>query len=666
MTKQRFLKQALVISSSIAFLSACSPSNDDKSLRNETEINQALLGAKSKPRIEIDGLAFKDLNADGELNPYEDWRLPIKPRIADLIDRMTLEEKAGLMMHGSLYDAPNETGQRQYIQPKVKGALAKHIRSFVTRMSAPPEVIAKNNNQVQESAEASRLGIPVIMSTDPRNHFQFVLGASNAGVGFSQWPEPLGFAALGDAEVVEQFADIVRQEYRAVGIHMALSPQADLATEPRWPRQVATFGSTSNKVSPLVGAYVRGFQGSKNGLNSNGVATVTKHWAGYAASIDGWDAHNYYGRYVNLQNGALDEHMRAFEGAFEAKTSGIMPSYAIAQNVSLNGQALEEVGAGYSSQLLKEELRGRRGYDGVILSDWSITKNCTQRCSAPTEEAPQGIPNLATSWGVEELSIYQRFVKGVVAGLDQFGGVETPKYIIEAVEKGDIPEARLNESAKRVLALKFKMGLFENPYVDVDKASEVVGSEPFQALATQTQRSAQVLLENKDNLLPVSSELKNVWVYGMNIETLIAKGLNPVSDLDKAEFAIVRADAPSELLHPQHFFGQRQDEGRLDFQEGHPALEALTKSSAAVPTIFSVFLDRPAILSNISDKASAVLGNFGASDEALLDIVLGEAKPLGKLPVELPESMQAIEAQHPGLANDSSEPLYPAGYGLNY
>ena len=534
-------------------------------------------------------------------------------------------------------------------------------------MTADPEHMGKSNDRLQERAEAARLGIPLTISSDPRNHFDFILGASNIVVGFSQWPEPMGFAALGDIGAVEQFADITRQEYRSVGIHMALSPQADLATEPRWPRQVATFGSTPEKASPLIGAYVRGFQGSDTGLSRGGVATITKHWVGYGAAIDGWDAHNYYGRFADLPDAALEAHMRAFDDALAAKSAGIMPSYSIAKDAVLDGEELEQVGTAFSEQLLSGELREKRGYDGLILSDWMVTADCGPRCLNPTESEPQDIPFVGAPWGVRELSMYQRFVKGIRAGIDQFGGINmhNPDFIIDAVNKGDVSEARIDQSAKRVLAIKFQLGLFENPYADLAAAKALTNAKKFKELALQTQRSAQVLIENKHAFLPVASGKKKVWTYGVEKEALVAAGLNPVSNLAEADFAIVRAHAPKEQLHPHHFFGRIQDEGRLDFRDGDPAYEALKEASSKVPTVFDIFLDRAAILSNIQDKATALIGNFGASDEALLAIILGKDKPLGKLPYQLPSSMQAVEQQHPALPNDDKDPLYPAGHGLS-
>ncbi|MGP7795567.1 glycoside hydrolase family 3 N-terminal domain-containing protein [Sphingomonas sp. CLY1604] len=289
--------------------------------------------------------------------------------------------------------------------------------------------------------------MPLTISTDPRNHFQAVLGASTRGSGFTLWPEPLGFAALGNPGVVRRIGDVARREYRAVGIHMALSPQADLASEPRWPRGTATFGSDPAKVSALVVAYVQGFQHGTAGVSKDRVATVVKHWVGYGAEPRGFDAHNHYGRTVRLDNASFAQHVAAFDGAFAAGVagvagvSGVMPTYPIIAGVTLGGRPLEQVGAGFNRQLLTGLLRGRKKFAGLIMSNWGTTNDCPIACSTPTRERPQTPAAIAMSWGVEAMDRVDRFVKAVDAGMDQFGGVDDPAPLIAAAEAGKVSVA---------------------------------------------------------------------------------------------------------------------------------------------------------------------------------------------------------------------------------
>ena len=609
---------------------------------------------------------YRDLNHNGRLDPYEDNKLPAGRRVEDLLGRMTLAEKAGTMMHGTAPGIGDAVGHSNdgYDLAKARAIIVDNgVTSLITRLSMAPADLAEQNNRLQRLAGQSRLGIPLTISTDPRNHFQAVLGASTRGGGFTLWPETLGLAALGDPSVVRQFGDVARREYRAVGIHMALSPQADLASEPRWPRGTATFGSDPVKVSALVGAYIQGFQHGSAGIARDGVATVVKHWVGYGAEPEGFDAHNYYGRIVRHDDASFARHVAAFDGAFAAHVAGVMPTYPIIAGVTLNGRPLEQVGAGFSRQLLTGLLRGNKKFNGLILSDWGITNDCPTACSAPTRERPQTPAAIAMPWGVEAMTKVDRFAKAVDAGMDQFGGVDDPAPLIAAVAAGKVTPARLDESVRRILMLKFEQGLFDNPYVDASAAATTVGNATDLAAAEAAQRAAQVLLQNRNALIPVRSG-RRVWLYGMDAAAARAAGLIVVDDPTKAELALVRVSTPSEKLHPYAFFGSRQNEGRLDFHADDPGYVAILRATAVVPTIVAVDMDRPAILTNIRDCAAAMLAVFGASDAAVLDVVTGKARARGRLPFELPSSMASVARQNPARSDDSASPLFKAGAGI--
>ena len=627
---------------------------------------QPLLGAHAVPILAQDGLRFRDLDRNGRLDPYEDWRLAPERRADDLVARMTLREKAGTMMHGSLPALGGRLGMAtgaptQGYDLAASETLIAHdaVTSFITRLALAPAALAEQNNAVQAIAERGRLGIPLTISTDPRNHFQFVAGASIAPSGFSQWPETLGFAALRDPARVRRFANAARAEYRAVGIQEALSPQADLATEPRWARMTGTFGSDPLLAKEMVQAYVAGFQGGDRGLAVDGVLTVVKHWVGYGAEPEGWDGHNRYGRLARIDDAALARHIVPFEGAFAAGVAGVMPTYVILSDVTAGGRRIEQVGAGFSHELLTDLLRQRYGFTGIILSDWAITNDCDAGCRDPG--SPQAPSSIAMPWGVEDLTREARFVKGIEAGLDQFGGVTETDLLVHAVEEHRLSEARLAESARRVLIAEFRMGLFENPYSDPARATRTVGAAAGEALRAQAE--AQVLLRNQGNLLPLRRGSR-VFLHGISPASARAHGLVPVDDPARAEIALVRASAPFEMQHPNHFFSSRQHEGRLDFRDGDPDYETIKRAAAHAPVVLSIFLDRPAILTNVQDKARAILANFGAGDDAVLDAVTGRLQARGRLPFELPSSMAAVEAQDPALPDDSRKPLYGFGAGI--
>jgi beta-glucosidase len=632
---------------------------------------QPSLGTRNVPLLERDGLRFRDLNRSGTLDLFEDWRLTADARARDLVSRMTLEEKAGAMMHGTARSVGpmGMAGVGTQYDTAANRAMidGAKVNSMITRLGGGPASLAAENNALQEVAERTRLGIPVTISTDPRHHFQYVIGASVQAGQFSQWPEPLGLAAMRDTAAMRRFGDIARQEYRAVGIHMALSPQADLATEPRWSRINGTFGEDADLARSLTRAYVEGFQHGAGGVDTAGILTVVKHWTGYGAAKTGYDSHNYYGRFATFPGQNLEYHVRPFLGAFEANVAGVMPTYSILEGATWDGRPIEAVGAAFNPQVLTGMLRGKYGFRGVILTDWAITNDCSQRCreGAPSGERPSWA-DLGMPWGVEDVPMRARFVRAVQAGVDQFGGTERADLIIEAVRAGELSEARVDSSVQRVMAQKFALGLFENPFVDAGEAARKVGVAAFRAAGLDAQRRSLVLLENRNRLLPLRRRGARVYLHGIAATAIAREGWTLVNDPTQADVAIMRLDAPFETLHPGYIFGAMQHEGSLAFRDGAPDFEAFKRVSAIVPTIVTVYLDRPAILTPLKERAGALIANFGVSDEALLDVITGRARVRGKLPFELPSSMEAVEAQRSDVPYDSAHPLYPFGFGRSY
>jgi beta-glucosidase len=608
--------------------------------------------------ISVDGLTFRDLDHDGVLAPYEDHRLSSAMRADDLLGRMTLSEKAGTMAHGS---APSigplgmiGVGTEYDFDGITALVVGAGVTSMITRLNPSPAVFAEQNNEIQRIAANGRLGIPVTISSDPRHHVGARVGASVASDGFSQWPDTLGFGAIGDVDLMRRFGDIVRQEYRAIGIQMALSPQADLATSPRWPRIDGTFGEDPQMVRALVGAYVEGMQAGRTGLRNDSVATVVKHWVGYGASRDGFDGHNWYGRYSAFPSGRLQDHIDAFLDAFEYRVSGVMPTYNILDGVSLGEQLIEQVGAGHSHEMLTGLLRGTYAYDGVILSDWGITREMSESCrSGNPVQTPEFI---AMPWGVETLGRVEKFAKCINAGVDQIGGDNDPSPIIEAVNQGLISEGRINDAVRRILIQKFDLGLFDNPFVDPSAASSVAGNPEFvsEALAAQ-HRSLTLITGSRDSLI---SRPDVVFLDGMSTDGFSTHGIQTTSDIAAATVAVVRIGTPFEVLHPNHFFGQRQHEGRLDFADDHPDLLRVAAASAATRTIVVIGLDRPAVLTPIVDLADTIIGEFGATDAAITDVLCGAASAEGRLPFRLPASMEDVLMQPCDGPDDTIAPLF--------
>jgi beta-glucosidase len=600
-----------------------------------------------------DGFTFRDLNKNGRLDLYEDPRRPIEERVEDLLAQMTLEEKAGLLFQpmigmnadgslieqgeGGVFNLPSTT-------EIVTGRLINHFNI----LGAELKRMAEWYNRLQALAEDTRLGIPVTISSDPRHAFSSNPAASFSAGGFSQWPEPTGLAATGDPALVEEFGDIARQEYLAVGIRVALHPMADLATEPRWPRINGTFGEDAVLASKMVAAYIRGFQGEHLGPNS--VACMTKHFPGGGPQKDGEDPHFPYGREQVYPGNNFTYHLIPFEAAFAAGTAQIMPYYGMPV-----GLPLEEVGFGFNKGVITGLLRERYGFDGVVCTDWGLL----------TSAEMGGRVFEARSWGVEHLSVAERAKKVLDAGVDQFGGEACPEVIVELVKSGQIAEARLDVSVGRLLRDKFRLGLFDHPFVDPDAAETIVGNDRFRAAGETAQRKSIVLLRNATTplrqTLPLEGKRK-LYIENMSVEVASAYG-QVVSTVEEADVAVLRLHAPFELrdrLPLEAFFHA----GDLSFKEEEKT--RILTIMRKVPTIVDIYLDRPAVIPEIAAESAALLANFGASDAAVLDVIFGRFAPSGKLPFELPSSMEAVRKQQEDVPYDSEHPLFPFGYGLTY
>jgi beta-glucosidase len=611
-----------------------------------TRRNLSLLGAEA-PTLTLDGVTFRDLNKNGILDVYEDPRRPIEERVEDLLRQMTLEEKAGMMfqtMIGMNKDGTVMEKTGMFPLPQTSDMIARRLMShFNILEGSDPGHMAEWHNRIQKLAEQTRLGIPVTVSSDPRHAFSNNPMAGLLSGSFSQFPEPIGLAATRDVELVRQFGDIARQEYTAVGIRLALHPMVDLATEPRWCRINGTFGEDAELTSAMAAAYIRGFQGETLGKDS--VACMTKHFPGGGPQMDGEDAHFAYGREQVYPGDQFDYHLKPFEAAFKAETAQIMPYYGMPV-----GTPYEEVGFGFNKGIITDLLRGKYGFDGVVCTDWTLLKDMMV--------FGMGMP--ARAWGVEHLSMAERAQKVIEAGADQFGGEACPEVIVQLVREGKISEERIDQSIRRLLRDKFRLGLFDHPYLDVDAAEKTVGKPEFRKAGELAQRKSIVLLKNAKNILPLRSGLK-IYAEGIKAEA-IQPFAEVVDDISKADLAILRLSAPFEKRKGlmESFFHA----GDLDFKE--PEKSRILKILDRVPTVVDIYLERPAVIPEIAEKSTALLGNFGANDDALLDVVFGKFPPQGKLPFELPSSMEAVRNQKEDVPHDSENPVFPFGHGLCY
>lgn len=597
-------------------------------------------------------VAFRDLNKNGKMDVYEDSSAPIDGRVNDLLSQMTIEEKAGMMfINGTFINADGTLEKQEGAQgfaarlPSSMQSINEMKMNHFNFWEIPDvQALAKGYNTMQKVAEESRLGIPVTIASDPRNHFSNNI-FSMAATSFSQWCETLGFAAIGDEALVRQFAEIARDEYLATGMRVSLHPQIDLATEPRWPRISGTFGEDAELSARLVRAYIQGFQGDTLGPNS--VATMTKHFPGGGPQKEGLDPHFEFQKGQVYPGDYFDYHLIPFEAAFEAGTASIMPYYGIPTD-----QTDENVAMAFNKMIITHLLRNKYKFDGVVCTDWGLITD--------THMGATVWP--ARAWGVEHLSEEDRVKKAIDAGVDQFGGESVPHHVVSLVKSGKLAEGRIDVSVRRLLRQKFQLGLFDNPYLDESIVGQVIGKPSSIAAGEASQRRAMTLLKNDGKVLPLKEGVK---IYVKNIADSVAARYGTVVKLpQEADFGIIRINTPWIPIETENFFARGFHHGDLDFKD--PERKEILDLLKTVPTIVNIYLDRPAVIPEISAGAKGLLAEYGASDAAVLDVVFGKASPGGKLPFELPSSMDAVRNQMEDVPYDSKDPLYNFGFGLSY
>jgi len=679
------------------------------------------------------GRAFKDLNRNGRLDTYEDWRKDPLVRAKDLASQLSIDEIAGMMLYSG-HQAINGPGitdaQKKFLEEDNLRAV------LMTRVSSPADA-ARWNNNVQAFVEGLGHGVPANNSSDPRHGAQATaeFDAGNGGE-ISQWPSSLGMAATFDPQLVEEFGRIASREYRALGIATALSPQIDLATEPRWSRFNGTFGEDPQLDVDMARAYVDGFQTSegsaeiKDGWGYESVNAMIKHWPSGGPEEAGRDAHYSYGKYAVYPGNNLSTQIRPFtEGALKltGKTkmaSAVMPYYTISYNQDPSG---EQNGNSYSKYLITDLLRNTYGFDGVVCTDWNITKDYS------SVYAFEGKP-----WGNETLTEGQRHFKIIEAGVDQFGGNNEKGPVLEAydlwVEKYGEKSARerFETSAVRLLMNSFRTGLFENPYCDPDEATATVGNPDFMAAGYKAQLKSVVMLKNHSSVLPERGRLK---VYVPKVYQPARQGMFggqaaegrwvdpvPASMVDKyydrvanpkdADFALVfisepaagsgydRSDrekggngyVPISLQYedytaayargtsiaggdPYEDFTNRSYKGKTvtTSNKSHMQLVRDTrKAMGAKPIVTVISISRPMIMSEIEPYTDAILLSFGIQNQAILETVSGANEPSGLLPMQLPANMQTVEEQFEDVPRDmvchtdTDGHKYDFAFGLNW
>ncbi len=687
--------------------------------------------------LTVDGLAFKDLNKNGKLDRYEDWRKPVAERAKDLASQMTVDQIAGLMLYsrhqavpaqaggyfGGTYNGkpfPESGAKAHDLSDQQKAFLTTdNLRHVLMTSVENPTVSALWNNNVQALVESIGVGIPANNSSDPR-HGANKDSEYNAGSGgaISQWPEELGLAATFDPAITEQFGTIAAKEYRALGIATALSPQIDLATEPRWNRFVGTFGEDPKLATDMARAYVDGFQSSPKaiaayeGWGNQSVNAMIKHWPSGGPEEGGRDGHFAYGKFAVYPGNNFETHLKTFlDGAFKLnggtkKASAVMPYYTISFNQ--DKKYGENVGNGFSKFIVTDLLREKYGYDGVVCTDWLITGD-----EGKTPDVFAG-----KSWGTEKMTIAERHYKAMMAGVDQFGGNNDIKPVLAAYQMGvkEHGEAfmrnRFEKSAVRLLLNIFRVGLFENAYLDPEETKAIVGKPEYMKAGYDAQLKSIVLIKNQNKTLPIAKG-KTVYVpkrttppgvnffgmptpekteYPVNLD-LIKKYYTVTDDPAKADFAMVfikspvsngysRADreaggngyvpislqlkdytatdaraqsiaAGDPVIDPT--ITNRSYLNKTSKSNSYPDLNTILDTKKAMngkPVLVAITVSNPMVFGEFEKEVDAIVGEFGVQMEALLDIVSGKTEPSGLLPLQMPIDMTTVEKQFEDVPHD--------------
>ena len=662
---------------------------------------QPVIGARVKPVLTLDGSQFKDLNGNGRLDIYEDWRRGIDERIEDLLAQMTPEDKAGMMLIQTLNaaaggqlgpDAGKFVNDERMTRFIFRNPVVPNPNPAVAGGLAGPQITvqqaAEYTNRVQALAEATRLGIPVVFKSNARNHYEQDArpGINVAAGSFSTWPKEAGLAATRDMALIRDFADTMRQEWTSIGLHGMYGYMADLATEPRWYRVHETFTEDADLAADIMTNLVTTLQGRQ--INPGSVALTMKHFPGGGPQEGGGDPHYWFGRDQVYPSGNFNYHVKPFKAAIDAGVSAVMPYYGIPV-----GQKYQpnNVGMAFNKGIVTDLLRGELGFRGYVNSDTGII----------------GPPGANRAWGIENSSVDDQLVAAIESGTDVLSGFNSNAQILNLVKGGKLSQARVDQSVRRLLKEQFQLGLFENPYHDPAVAVATVGKPEFKAKADAAQRRSIVLLQNNQRMLPLASAGAPIYTMGVARQAAESAGFVVTTGDHAADaprpavppgtrYAVIRVNVSNPVLpltdpkepmpfpglSPRTLFGGALPD-ELNFlafsdMAGKKSwsmtpsladIQAVMKEVGAANTVLAIYFRQPYVLDEASGMkgAGAIVGLFGADDYALVDVLTGKAQPGGKLPFALANSAQALIRQAPDAPGYApGDTLFPFGFGLRY
>ena len=659
MLTKNLLKRGASLLASVALASTIFTGT---ALAESEKLEQPVLAPRVKSIIEADGYQFIDLNGNGTLDVYEDWRLDADTRAADLVSQMTVREKIAQMQHPT------------YL-PRADGKIAPYLQKYCTdygigmlliRELNSVETAATTMNTVQEYAEASRLGVPVLVSMDSVHGLSYVSGAMVTG-------HNLALAATRDEELVTKLAEIARDEHIAIGVRMTLSPESDIASEPRWGRVMETFGEDPDLVTQMVRAQIVAFQNGEDGLNPDGIVACIKHFPGAGPQMDGKDTSP-----IVSDEETLQIHLKPYYAAIDVNVGSVMPYYSVPLALDMENSAIG------SKAALQDLLREQMGFEGIIQTDWGMIWAIQE--------------GLGTMTG-EEVSDEEAIIIGVTQSrVDGIGGesIRLIDQMEEMTEEGKIDEDILTAAATRIVKAKFQLGVFENPYCDVEYAVSFVGSEEHTKVNLEAAEKAMTLLKN-DGALPLtanvgqkilvcgpragdmmslvggwSSEQEGLTIAAAVAEyagendtvTYIADDVTAIAEAAKdADVVIVSVGEPSYQHDPPWSYDT------LEITASQQEILEAVKANTNGQIITVVTGGRPYILTWCDENTNAILEAYYPGQQggiAIAETLFGLNNPTGKTPLQFPRDMESVNDQSGDVSFDLENPLYDYGWGLSY
>lgn len=670
--------------------------------------------------IESDGYAFKDMNKNGELDPYEDWRLPYEERAVDLVSKMTIEQMSGLRINGAIggletdIPAMNDMDGNPIYPQIVEGGVRYYIM-YPVAFGAPLNTVPACANALQATAESTELGIPMMLNCDPTTTMTGTV--TNLALGATFSPEKV--AALS--------ADVAKL-YRAAGITMTLSPQVDLESDPR-SQSVNAFTEDPALAAALTNAMVSAYQstygedGSDLGWGKDSLAVQFKHFFGNLANEGGRNYHDYTGKYTVMTEEQIDTQLVPFvEGGFQldsatGSASAIMVTYTVPMDEEGDSYGEKAVGGAFNDFVMGKLAEHK--FEGMVSTD-SLTWDTLDLGF---------MVMLQTAYNVDDLTMDEKIVTMFELGVDQIMGGTRPADLSTAytayVEKNGQEEADQNwaDAAVACVLPIFRVGNFECPYVvTAESAATFEANTPD--VTNELAQSSIVMLKNNGIIAQRDTKLK-AYIVSNGDELPVSKKVlkdyfEIVDNPSEAEVAIVFVDSPKcvntgyntdaeewcpitlqyrpytadadcveedsitgdvkieKTESPYGIVENKTVENRGYYDaENTVANEAdldliLTTAELGIPTVVCVNASGAFCVDEFEDKVDAILVGFGVDKSNYLPLVAGQVEPSALLPLQMPASMEAVEAQQSGAPRDmecyvdANGNTYDFAFGLNW